>query len=346
MLAENAAGKGEAGVREFENVPQLSERAREHFEVARQFEADFTSREFKDAYVKAFPGRAVGSIIPTDFAFNSDQYDKERRPSFLEVLEEGRLRYVGLEEGQRKKAKQNPLWTRDELILATEFYKRFAPSIPGKADERLIALSQEIRSVAESLGLQGDETFRNPNGVYMKLMELRKYDPSYSGKGLGRKSRPIEQEIWNLSEHHLQTAVSQIRATLSEIQNGNATVAGGRAIDEPEIAEASEGALVTRLHRFRERDRKIVRDKKRAFLKENGSLFCEVCHFDFEEAYGPRGRDFIECHHTVPVSEMEPGAKTKLSDLALVCANCHRMIHAKRPWLEPDELKDLMKPTA
>ncbi len=52
---------------------------------------------------------------------------------------------------------------------------------------------------------------------------------------------------------------------------------------------------------------------------------------------------FIVCHHTVPVSTMEPGRKTKLSELALVCANCHRMIRLKRPWLEVEELKMLLK---
>ena len=43
-----------------------------------------------------------------------------------------------------------------------------------------------------------------------------------------------------------------------------------------------------------------------------------------------------------PVSESE-GVKTRLSDLALVCANCHRMIHARRPWLSIEGLRDLRK---
>ena len=45
-----------------------------------------------------------------------------------------------------------------------------------------------------------------------------------------------------------------------------------------------------------------------------------------------------ECHHTVPVSEYGSGARTQLRDLALVCANCHRMLHRRRPWLTIDEL--------
>ena len=242
-----------------------------------------------------------------------------------------------------KQSNQNPNWTRDELILSAEFYKKYAPSIPGKTDNRLIALSDEIRAVAESLGLHGDETFRNPNGVYMKLMELRKYDPEYKGKGLGRKPRAIEQEVWSLSDSEIVIAARLIRAALLEIENEGAAKTTVAETWEPEIVDAAEGALVTRLHRYRERSRKITNTKKKQFMKRHGRLYCEVCNFDFVETYGERGSGFIECHHTMPVSKMEPGRKTKLSELALVCANCHRMIHSKRPWLEVEQLKSLLK---
>lgn len=242
-----------------------------------------------------------------------------------------------------KQSKQNPNWTRDELILSVEFYKKYAPSIPGKTDNRLIALSDDIRAVAGSLGLHGDETFRNPNGVYMKLMELRKYDPDYQGKGLGRKPRAIEQEVWNLSDSEIVSASGLIRAALLEIEHEDAAKTIVAEAWEPEIVDAAEGALVTRLHRYRERSRKITDEKKKQFMKKHGKLYCEACSFDFVETYGERGSGFIECHHTVPVSTMEPGRKTKLSELALVCANCHRMIHSRRPWLEVEQLKALLK---
>jgi len=60
--------------------------------------------------------------------------------------------------------------------------------------------------------------------------------------------------------------------------------------------------------------------------------------------YGDHGDGFIECHHTKPVSELQVGEKTKLSDLALVCSNCHRMIHRKRPWLSVDGIRTLLSP--
>jgi 5-methylcytosine-specific restriction protein A len=72
-------------------------------------------------------------------------------------------------------------------------------------------------------------------------------------------------------------------------------------------------------------------------------LFCEACLFDFEEHYGPRGKGFIEAHHTKPVETLMEGSKTRLEDLVLLCANCHRMVHAARPWLSIDQLRELTK---
>jgi 5-methylcytosine-specific restriction protein A len=32
-----------------------------------------------------------------------------------------------------------------------------------------------------------------------------------------------------------------------------------------------------------------------------------------------------------------------LEDLALLCANCHRIIHSCRPWLSLDELRAIIR---
>jgi len=67
-----------------------------------------------------------------------------------------------------------------------------------------------------------------------------------------------------------------------------------------------------------------------------------VCEFDFSIAYGNRGLGFIECHHTKPLATLGTGTKTHIDDLALVCANCHRMIHRRKPWLSIAELKGMI----
>ncbi|MEV6744057.1 HNH endonuclease [Streptomyces sp. NPDC051080] len=46
----------------------------------------------------------------------------------------------------------------------------------------------------------------------------------------------------------------------------------------------------------------------------------------------------MECHHVLPLHVAGEG-HTKLSDLALICANCHRMIHRRAPWPTPGDLR-------
>jgi predicted HNH restriction endonuclease len=51
------------------------------------------------------------------------------------------------------------------------------------------------------------------------------------------------------------------------------------------------------------------------------------CGFDFERAYGELGRGYAHVHHKRPLSERDGDEVTRLEDLAVVCANCHAMIH-------------------
>jgi predicted HNH restriction endonuclease len=47
--------------------------------------------------------------------------------------------------------------------------------------------------------------------------------------------------------------------------------------------------------------------------------------------YGKAAADYCKVHHVVPLSEMEETTETRLEDLAIVCANCHRVIHLRTP---------------
>ena len=108
-----------------------------------------------------------------------------------------------------------------------------------------------------------------------------------------------------------------------------------------------EGKLKERLHIARERERssELVRQAKLLAFTRNGCLNCACCGFDFFAVYGEIGRGFIEAHHTKPVSTLhEYGEETKIEDLAMVCSNCHRMLHRRRPWLEMASLNQLLSP--
>jgi predicted HNH restriction endonuclease len=104
-----------------------------------------------------------------------------------------------------------------------------------------------------------------------------------------------------------------------------------------------EGSIIERIHLNRERNSKVIDTAKQNFKNKHGKLFCQVCEFDFQQQYGEIGEDFIEGHHTTPVSEMKPNHITKPEEIAMVCSNCHRMLHRKRPWLSIDKLKELIK---
>ena len=88
-----------------------------------------------------------------------------------------------------------------------------------------------------------------------------------------------------------------------------------------------EGRPSLRTHLLRERNRALVSAAKAAFRAKHDRLFCEVCGFDFETTYGSLGASFIEAHHESALAEREESAKTRIQDLRMVCANCHRMLH-------------------
>lgn len=90
---------------------------------------------------------------------------------------------------------------------------------------------------------------------------------------------------------------------------------------------AEEGGRTLIQHQRIERSRQLVDTKRKRVLKDKGCLACEVCGFDFEKCYGDLGREFCEVHHLRPLSEANAGKKTTLGDLAVVCSNCHRMLH-------------------
>lgn len=248
-----------------------------------------------------------------------------------------------IEMPEAEAARRNPPWTRDELILALELYLRNPAFPPGKTSREIAELSMVLNSLSEGGEGEHDAAFRNANGVYMKLMNFRRFDPAYqtAGKvGLTRGNR-IEGEVWG----EFADDVARLQAVAAGIRRA-ITVAPPEvaAIDLSEIAEAVEGRLLTRLHLYRERDRELVKRRKQRAMRETGKLVCEGCEFDFEATYGERGRGVIECHHVKAIETLaQEGQRVTEDDLALLCSNCHRMVHARRPWLSIEDLREALE---
>ena len=105
---------------------------------------------------------------------------------------------------------------------------------------------------------------------------------------------------------------------------------------------ATEGRLHLRRHFVRERNLEIVHAKRKHVFGKYGRLCCEVCGFDFAATYGELGKDFCEVHHLQPMSQRFEESETRLEDLAVVCSNCHRMLH-RRGLISLASLRDMLR---
>jgi len=242
-----------------------------------------------------------------------------------------------------KASTSNPDWTRDELIIALDAYLRHRTHLPGKGSKEIVDLSRTLNRLGEKLFRPEEraETFRNENGVYMKLMNFRRLDPDYTTRG--RKGLPAgakaEEEVWAQFAADPERCRQVAEAIIKSLDDSEVEAAWLEPDGDEDLQEAAEGRLLTRKHFVRERNRKLVDAKRNQVIKKHGKLACEICEFDFSVRYGERGNGFIECHHTKPVATLSDGHKTHIDELALVCANCHRMIHRRKPWLSTAELK-------
>jgi hypothetical protein len=197
---------------------------------------------------------------------------------------------------------------------------RFAPSrFIGYVDNSLeshIPSETDGRETNNAIsGILGAEPSLNPvlEGKFLEYCHKLGLQPKVKG------SFGVDRKYWEL--------------VLEEDFKENEALVGG----------FPEGKIIERLHRFRERDSRVIQIAKDNFKKKYGRIFCQICEIDFEEKYGQIGSDFIEAHHTMPVGKMPPDYKTKPDEIAMLCPNCHRMIHKRRPWLEMPDLKKLLK---
>lgn len=239
-----------------------------------------------------------------------------------------------------KDASKNPPWSRDEIILVLYLYKQQGSNISSATaqiySEHLIDLA-----IINGIYLEKYKNFRSPDAIKLRISNFIGMDNRLPNKkGLDRKANLV-LETWNEFENNFSELEKEAKKIFLMLET---TQSHKKEIKEKlyEI-HVREGGMRLFFHKRRERKPKIVSNKKKKTLKEKGFLSCEVCEFNFLEKYGKHGENFIECHHNKPLSEMKDGEKTYLSDLSLICSNCHRMIHQKKEYLTIKELKKIIE---
>ena len=177
---------------------------------------------------------------------------------------------------------------------------------PWCRDVELIAIANSINSIPNP----GYFNFLKPNrGATNPIINLT--------NSQGFSEIKTKEKLWKLFQPHFCNELSNT-IFIPEESIG--------------IYGEFEGDKIIRKHIRQEitnRNSKIVQiAKSEAFENGKGRILCECCSFDFVHFYGELGTKYIECHHRIHLSKGE--RITQTSDLALVCSNCHRMLHRKK----------------
>jgi predicted HNH restriction endonuclease len=201
-------------------------------------------------------------------------------------------------------------------------------SLPARA-----MTSQRLR---DELGYTG---IAASNGAYGKLGHL-----IADAVGFDPQSTAIERRGWwrsistgdDTGENFVWFMRPQLAEALVSLNLVDSYTDGTVDLIDPDIPDTLsvvEGRLRLRSHLARERSRSLVAAKRESVSDRR----CEVCGFSSLETYGV---DYCEVHHLTPLAQLDGVAATRLEDLAIVCANCHRIILMTSQPLTLDQLRN------
>lgn len=213
----------------------------------------------------------------------------------------------------------------------------------GRKKENLVKINSKSRQWETGYWKVGDATARSLVGGKIYVHKGQRIPSHIGGKVISYRSESDGRKVFRF---RADPKLANVTAT-SGWGNEKRIVWQGDALglkflpSEDEESNFAEGTRAYRMHRAHERDSRLTRRAKQKRLAETGALQCEVCGFDFAEEFGDLGAGYIEAHHTTPVSQLAGARRTKLSELALVCANCHRMLHRSNPLLDVPGMRRL-----
>ncbi|WNS44034.1 HNH endonuclease [Paenibacillus sp. MMS20-IR301] len=179
--------------------------------------------------------------------------------------------------------------------------------------------------------------------LYAQLMDPSETDSEAVRQHKARIRATIEYYSSDSKVHRKDSEVRRdIFYSVDGIGNGHWGLRDYEATDKTvDLTEDDigfpEGKKLLRTHIVRERNPRLTAKAKELAKSKHGKLCCEACGFSFHEKYGKLGEDFIEAHHLKPVSKLQDNEVTKVEDIALLCSNCHRMVHRYTPWIEQRE---------
>ena len=226
----------------------------------------------------------------------------------------------------------NPDWNRDETLLALDLLYRHGKPL-DKGHDATVELSDILRAALIHPIDGRRSSFRNVDGVALKLQNLLSaIDP---GRGLSSSilDRALVAEFPRSRANEVSALALLIRDAIGR---------GEIAEFLPDDEIFAEGHLVTSRHRRRE-----SKLRKRLLAKTgDDQLICSICQFEAPQLERKLRESFFEAHHIRPLSETKGVVSTRVGDLSLLCASCHRYIHRliaiKKRWFSIDEARSYL----
>jgi hypothetical protein len=171
-------------------------------------------------------------------------------------------------------------------------------------------------------------TLRNIANEYQLKLERALERPVLSAPVHFRKAVPLTtvSEQWPQVRDTIKHVVHKLRRHVKDPSDRGHVA----------IFSAIEGLTVESRMTRRGRSRPL-REAAMRFAKG----ICTVCRRDFKRVLGGRGVCVLQVHHKKQLGAHDKPKITRVGDLAVVCANCHVLLHAAEPkrTLSPSDLR-------
>ncbi len=199
--------------------------------------------------------------------------------------------------------------------------------------ETLAGLGQEYAGLLGPKMLQGLELGRIDLGGGRPPLT-----PGYEAGNIAATSYPRGSLPDNATLAHDLSRMLELYSALTERIDRIADADAGKPAAKG--GETFEEERRLRWHkRYEGRNRSVV-----AAAKKAQGFRCRGCDVDYRELYGKSGERCVDAHHLVPFAEVGVGVRKldPVRDFAIVCSNCHRLIHSRREPLTIPELRELL----
>lgn len=119
-------------------------------------------------------------------------------------------------------AREQLVWTREEVILAMDLYVRLGAhvgrSIPDQTSPEIVQLSDLLKKLSAYPAERQDEKYRNPNGIHLKLTNLRAVQTE-AAHGMNRYSQR-DAAVWREFVDDLERLQAEAAAIRARQQDG------------------------------------------------------------------------------------------------------------------------------